>query len=52
MPIKIPNELPAVKTLEAEKARELEANAADLFSGRTVIPGPYRVPKKVMGFWL
>ena len=40
------------KTLGSEKARELEANAADLFSGRTVNPGPYRVPKKVMGFWL
>lgn len=40
------------KALGAEKARELEANAADLFSGRTVIPGPYRMPKKVMGFWL
>ena len=40
------------KALGAEKARELEGNAADLFAGRTVIPGPYRMPKKVMGFWL
>lgn len=40
------------KSLSAEKARELEANAADLFSGRRVVPGPYRMPKKVMGFWL
>ena len=35
-----------------EKAGELERNAADLFSGRTVIPGPYRMPKKILGFWL
>ena len=40
------------KSLGAEKARELEANAADLFSGRRVVPGPYRMPKKFLGFWL
>ena len=40
------------KALGAEKARELERNAADLFAGRTVIPGPYRMPKKILGFWL
>ena len=39
------------KALGTEKARELEVNAADLFSGRAVVPGPYRMPKKVMGFW-
>lgn len=40
------------KALGTEKARELEVNAADLFFGRAVNPGPYRMPKKVMGFWL
>ena len=40
------------KSLGAEKARELEGNGADLFAGRTANPGPYRMPKKVMGFWL
>ena len=39
------------KALGVEKTGELERNAANLFSGRTVVPGPYRVPKKVMGFW-
>lgn len=40
------------KALGTEKARELEVNAADLFSGRAVVPGPYRMPKKFLGFWL
>ena len=40
------------KVLGAEKARELEGNAAAIFSGGMVVPGPYRMPKKVMGFWL
>ena len=40
------------KALGVEKTGELERNAANLFSGRTVVPGPYRVPKKVMGFWI
>ena len=40
------------KALGVEKAGELERNAADLFSGRTVVPGPYRMPKKILGFWL
>ena len=40
------------KVLGADRAMELERNAADLFSGRTVVPGPYRMPKKVLGFWL
>ena len=40
------------KALGTEKAREREVNAADLFSGRRVVPGPYRMPKKFLGFWL
>jgi protein-tyrosine phosphatase len=40
------------KAMGAETARQLEANASDLFSGRTVVPGPNRMPKKILGFWL
>ena len=40
------------KLMGPDKARELESNAAALFSGGAVLPGPTRMPKKVMGFWL
>ena len=40
------------KLMGPDKARELENNAAALFSGGAVLPGPIRMPKKVMGFWL
>lgn len=40
------------KLMGRDKARELESNAAALFSGGAVLPGLIRMPKKVMGFWL
>lgn len=40
------------RLLGNEKARELEVNAAALYSGGAILPGSFRMPKKMLGFWL
>lgn len=40
------------RRMGSEKARELEYHAAALFSGGTVLSGPIRTPKNVLGIWL
>lgn len=39
------------KLMGPEKARELERNAAALFSGGVILPETFRMPKKLLGFW-
>lgn len=39
------------KALGPEKARELEHNAAMIFSGRGCPAGTHQTPKKILGFW-